>query len=67
MADLTPEGFDLQSIQLTPTALEMADCVVIVTNHRDFDYQCIADYALVVVDTRNALRDVTSKGRVVSL
>ncbi len=69
VADLEPEGFDLQSIQLTPTALEMADCVVIVTDHDDFDYERIARYAPLVVDTRNALarKRVTAVGRVVRL
>ncbi|MBE2222233.1 MAG: nucleotide sugar dehydrogenase [Anaerolineae bacterium] len=67
VADLQGEGFDLQSILLTPTALEMADCVVIVTNHVDFDYPCIAAYAPVVVDTRNALKGIACKGRVVGI
>ena len=67
VADLSHEGFDLQSVELTQAALVEADCVVIVTNHADFDYQCIADYAPVVVDTRNALAGLVVKGRVVSL
>lgn len=67
VADLSEEGFDLQSVQLTEAALEKADCVVIVTNHASFDYQCIADAAPVIVDTRNALKDIVGQGRVVSL
>ena len=67
VADLSYEGFDLQSVTLTPAVLAEADCVVIVTDHADFDMQCVADYASVVVDTRNALKGMTGKGRVVTL
>jgi UDP-N-acetyl-D-glucosamine dehydrogenase len=67
VADLSRDGFALQSIALTPTALASADCVVIVTNHQDFDYACIAEYAPLVVDTRNALQGIASTARVVTL
>jgi UDP-N-acetyl-D-glucosamine dehydrogenase len=33
VADLSHEGFDLQSVDLTAAALAAADCVVIVTDH----------------------------------
>jgi len=32
-----------------------ADCVVIITNHSDYDYDAILDAAPLIVDTRNAL------------
>lgn len=32
-----------------------ADCVVIVTNHQDYDYEAILENARLIVDTRNAL------------
>jgi UDP-N-acetyl-D-glucosamine dehydrogenase len=67
VADLSQEGFALQSVTLTPAVLAEADCVVIVTNHADFDYGCIAAYAPLVVDTRNALQGVAGKARVVTL
>ncbi len=38
-----------------------ADCVVIVTDHRDFDYQRILQTSLLIVDTRNALRGCASE------
>jgi UDP-N-acetyl-D-glucosamine dehydrogenase len=67
VAELNDEGFALHAIPLTQTALEMADCVVIVTNHKEIDMQLVADYAPVVVDTRNALHGLVCAGRVVSL
>jgi len=67
VANLVHEGFDLKSVALTPDILPEADCVVVVTNHQNIDWQCVADYALVVVDTRNIMNGVVSNGRVVSL
>ncbi len=37
-----------------------ADCVVIVTDHKAFDYAGIVKRAKLVVDTRNALKGNTS-------
>lgn len=36
------------------------DCVVIVTDHSDYDYKYIVDSAKLVVDTRNATRGMTA-------
>jgi UDP-N-acetyl-D-glucosamine dehydrogenase len=33
-----------------------ADCVVIVTDHKNFDYARIVESAKLIVDTRNALK-----------
>lgn len=52
----------LESIELTDEALETADCVVIITDHTDFDYGRITDKAALIVDTRNAITK-NSKGR----
>lgn len=53
--------YDLQmeSIQLTPQNLAAYDCVVISTHHSVYDWQMIADNARLIVDTRNATRNVT--------
>jgi UDP-N-acetyl-D-glucosamine dehydrogenase len=45
----------LQSVPLTDEELRAADCVVIVTNHSEIDYQRICNLASLIVDTRNAL------------
>ena len=49
----------MQSIELTPASLRTYDCVVISTNHKQYDWQMIADNCRLVVDTRNALSKVT--------
>jgi UDP-N-acetyl-D-glucosamine dehydrogenase len=43
-----------------PCAAQTADCVVIVTDHSTFDYKNILAEASLIVDTRNALKDVVS-------
>jgi UDP-N-acetyl-D-glucosamine dehydrogenase len=51
----------MKSIELTPAALKGYDCVVIATHHKAYDWQMIADNAKLIVDTRNATRNVTGK------
>ncbi len=50
--------FDLESTPLTPETLRHADAVLIVTDHTSIDYQSVVQHAALVVDTRNATRDV---------
>jgi len=51
----------MKSIDLKPQALKDYDCVLVATHHQAYDWQSIADNAKLIVDTRNALRNV--KGR----
>jgi UDP-N-acetyl-D-glucosamine dehydrogenase len=48
----------MQSIDLSPAALKGYDCVLIATHHAAYDWQMIADHAKLIVDTRNATRNV---------
>lgn len=47
-----------QSLPLTVETLANADCVVVLTNHSDFNYDFIVEHSPVVVDTRNACAQV---------
>jgi len=47
---------DLDAVELTSDALRAADCVVITTDHKAFDYAQILREADVIVDTRNAIK-----------
>jgi UDP-N-acetyl-D-glucosamine dehydrogenase len=38
-----------------------ADCTVIVTDHSAFNYRKIAEQAKLIVDTRNALKGISSE------
>jgi UDP-N-acetyl-D-glucosamine dehydrogenase len=51
---------DLQmhSVPLTPENLASYDCVLIATHHSAYNWQQVADHAKLIVDTRNALKDV---------
>lgn len=49
----------LSSEPLTPEYLASLDCALIATDHSAFDYEDIVRHAPLVVDTRNATKDVT--------
>ncbi|MFP4056837.1 MAG: UDP binding domain-containing protein, partial [Candidatus Brocadiia bacterium] len=61
------DALRLQALEATPERLAEADCVVVVTDHSDFDYQALVDHARLVVDTRNVTKGRTGKARVVKL
>jgi len=50
--------FRLASVELTAQVLSQFDAVVIATDHSSYDYHFIARHARLVLDTRNATRDV---------
>jgi len=54
----------LSSVELTDELLEASDCVVIVTAHSNVDYANVVERAPVVVDFRNATRDLAVNGNV---
>ncbi len=49
----------MKSVSLTPESLKTYDCVLIATNHKLYDWRLIADHATLIIDTRNALKDIT--------
>ena len=50
----------LSSVSIEDDQLSRYDCVVIVTDHDDYDYEKIVAGSPLVVDTRNATRRVTA-------
>ncbi len=54
----------MESNDLTPEYLQTLDCALIATDHSRFDYEMIVKDASLVVDTRNATKDVQAKGNV---
>jgi UDP-N-acetyl-D-glucosamine dehydrogenase len=48
--------YDIKAVALTRGSIGQYDCVVIVTDHKAFDYDAIVAEADVVVDTRNAIK-----------
>jgi UDP-N-acetyl-D-glucosamine dehydrogenase len=55
VAQVRHDQWQLQSVPDLMQAVRAADCVVIVTNHKVYEYPAILDAANQIVDTRNAL------------
>ncbi|HYE72879.1 MAG TPA: nucleotide sugar dehydrogenase [Blastocatellia bacterium] len=51
-------GEQMQSVELTEAMIDQADCVVIVTDHRNIDYRQVAERAKLIVDSRNATKEL---------
>ncbi|NLM20150.1 MAG: nucleotide sugar dehydrogenase [Peptococcaceae bacterium] len=51
----------LESTELTPETLATADCVVIITDHSIIDYDMVVEHAQLIVDTRNATKNVKKR------
>jgi UDP-N-acetyl-D-glucosamine dehydrogenase len=52
------DGWQMDSVKDLMKAVKDSDAVVIVTNHKDYDYKAIVESAKFVFDTRNATRKV---------
>jgi UDP-N-acetyl-D-glucosamine dehydrogenase len=52
-------GFDMTSVD--PCQAADADCAVIVTDHKSFDYKALVRDANLMLDTRNALKGIESE------
>jgi UDP-N-acetyl-D-glucosamine dehydrogenase len=50
-----------KSVVLTPKNLKKYDCVIIVTDHTDYDYDMILKNSNLIVDTRNVYKKINSK------
>jgi UDP-N-acetyl-D-glucosamine dehydrogenase len=50
----------MASQELTAVYLQSRDCVLIVTDHSAYNWSWIAEHAPLIVDTRNALKDVVA-------
>lgn len=46
---------EMDSVNDLMTSVRAADCVVIITNHKQYDYPAILEAASLVLDTRNAM------------
>jgi len=59
VSQIHADGLNMKAIDADAGAAE-ADCVVIVTDHKKFDYAKLVKDAKLIVDTRNALKGVNS-------
>ena len=58
MPRMRQHHLDMVSVPLTDQALEDSDCVLVATDHSSVDYARVVARAPLVVDTRNATRNV---------
>jgi UDP-N-acetyl-D-glucosamine dehydrogenase len=49
-------GYDIKAVDLPRGSIAQYDVVVIVTDHKTFDYASMVEEADVIVDTRNAIK-----------
>lgn len=54
-----------KGVDLTPGAVAGFDAVLISTEHDGIDYQMLADHAGLIIDTRNAMKDISGQAVVV--
>jgi UDP-N-acetyl-D-glucosamine dehydrogenase len=68
IAAVREDGHVREGVPLSIALLEQADAVVVVTDHRQIDYQLVMDHAGLIVDSRNVTSGlVQTKARVISL
>lgn len=56
-----PYTYSMSSVTLTEEVIQDADCIVVITSHNNVNYDYIAQHAKVIVDTRNACKNVNSE------
>lgn len=67
VAKFVEHGKQWHSIPLSKERIERADCVLILTDHSNVDYERVCESAKIVIDTRNATKGVANRAKVVLL
>jgi UDP-N-acetyl-D-glucosamine dehydrogenase len=61
-------GNGMKSIEVSPATIASQDCIVILTDHSVYDFRKIIASARLVIDTRNATKDLPEfKGKIMKL
>lgn len=62
------DGLSLTRVSLSPETLRQADCVIITTSHKSYDWNWVVQNSRLVMDTRNATKGIEAEStRVVKL
>jgi UDP-N-acetyl-D-glucosamine dehydrogenase len=68
VSTLSHEGLDVEQIELNAERVRACDAVVILTDHRDFDYKMVVRAADLIIDARNATRGLSAPdGKIIRL
>jgi len=62
--NLVHGGLVMTHTEPSAEALKEFDCVLLVTHHRDFNYEVIANESPILIDTRNATRKHAGHGNI---
>lgn len=54
-------GTMMESVEITKESLSASDCVIIATDHDDYDVEFIVENAKLVIDTRNSTKKIYQK------
>jgi UDP-N-acetyl-D-glucosamine dehydrogenase len=60
MQDSDGSEIEADWVELSEEELTKSDCILIITDHSNIDYEKVVDQASIVVDTRNATKNVKS-------
>jgi UDP-N-acetyl-D-glucosamine dehydrogenase len=55
VSSITIKGNVMKSVELSAANLASMDCTVVLTDHSAFDYDLVAQFSPLIIDTRNAL------------
>lgn len=61
------DGINLTGSKFTRESIKAADCVVVVTDHSNVDYDLIAKHAKLIVDTRNIFKNAKDRRKIIRL
>ena len=64
---LKMDGIDLKCVKFNKDSFADSDCVVIVTDHTNVDYDFVVKNSNLIVDTRNVLKGVKDKQNIILL
>jgi UDP-N-acetyl-D-glucosamine dehydrogenase len=64
---LKVEGIDLRCVKYDKNTLKSFDCVAVITDHSNVDYKFMAKNSKLIIDTRNALKDVKNRSNIVRI
>ena len=64
---LRTRGGILKSVPFSKKTFSQSDCVVIVADHSKVDYEFVSLHSSVIVDTRNALRNIKPRSHIVKI
>ena len=59
--ELKVNGSTFRSQELTPELLKLVDCIMIATDHSQYDYDFITENSKLIIDTRNATKHVKNQ------